>query len=297
MTWPTRTTAIPSPFASSISRSARSRTWPTLPAGPSSSSTVAVWIESTTSSAGRSARARPRRSGRSSISATTRIAPPRPAVEQAEALGAQADLGRRLLAGRVEDPLGADDARRRRRRPGGGASTCRSRARRRARTTEPGDEPAAEDAVELADPDRQARRVGLADVGRGAVGAGRPPPRARRRARADRRGSPGRGSRRGCSRPRRRGTGPPSEGRTRRRTGRRTASGRARPPRSRRAVRATGVRASTGVSGSAAWMSRPASGSRSTTIVVPGSYLPSRRCSARTSSTMFWITRRSGRAP
>ena len=55
--------------------------------------------------------------------------------------------------------------------------------------------------------------------------------------------------------------------------------------------------ASTGVSVSAAWMSRPASGSLSTTIVVPGSYLPSRRCSARTSSIMFWITRRSGRAP
>jgi len=52
-----------------------------------------------------------------------------------------------------------------------------------------------------------------------------------------------------------------------------------------------------GVLGSAARISRPASGSLSTTIVVPGSYFPSRRCSARTSSTMFWITRRSGRAP
>ena len=42
------------------------------------------------------------------------------------------------------------------------------------------------------------------------------------------------------------------------------------------------TRASTGRAGSAsaAWMSRPASGSLSTTIVVPGSYLSSRRCSA-----------------
>ena len=53
VTWPTSTTAIDSPLANSISRSVASRTWPTLPAAPSSSSTVAVWIESTTTSAGR----------------------------------------------------------------------------------------------------------------------------------------------------------------------------------------------------------------------------------------------------
>ena len=35
---------MPSPFARSIRRRVDSRTWPTLPAAPSSSSTVAVWI-------------------------------------------------------------------------------------------------------------------------------------------------------------------------------------------------------------------------------------------------------------
>ena len=48
---------MPSPFASSMSRRALSRTWPTLPAGPSSSSTVAVWIESTITRLGWVARA------------------------------------------------------------------------------------------------------------------------------------------------------------------------------------------------------------------------------------------------
>jgi hypothetical protein len=50
-------TATDSDFASSASRNADSRTWPTLPAGPSRSSTVEVWIESTMTSVGRSARA------------------------------------------------------------------------------------------------------------------------------------------------------------------------------------------------------------------------------------------------
>ena len=48
---------MPSPLARSIRRSVASRTWPTLPAAPSSSSIVAVWIESTTTRPGRSARA------------------------------------------------------------------------------------------------------------------------------------------------------------------------------------------------------------------------------------------------
>ena len=46
-----------------------------------------------------------------------------------------------------------------------------------------------------------------------------------------------------------------------------------------------------------AWIDRPASGSLSTTIVWPGSYAFSSSCSASGSSIMFWITRRSGRAP
>ena len=98
-----------------------------------------------------------------------------------------------------------------------------------------------------------------------------------------------------------RGTVLPSGGRLLRTPGRRTDSGACLRPGSRQRLRGGGDQpASTGVrlSGlSAAWMSRPASGSLSTTIVVPGSYLPSRRCSARTSSIMFWMTRRSGRAP
>ena len=75
VTWPASTTGSPSDFASSISRSVASRTWPTLPGGPSSSSEATVWTESTMSSPGRSARAsstmRP-----TPVSATTRTASP-----------------------------------------------------------------------------------------------------------------------------------------------------------------------------------------------------------------------------
>ena len=52
VTCPTSTTGTPSDFASSMSRSAASRTWPTLPAGPSSSSDTTVCTESTTRSPG-----------------------------------------------------------------------------------------------------------------------------------------------------------------------------------------------------------------------------------------------------
>ena len=121
---------------------------------------------------------------------------------------------------------------------------------------------------------------------RGQPGRGRPS-RATRAAR-------GRRSRRGCSTPRRRGTGPPSAGRRRRRTGRRSGSGLASLGHRRRVGRPSGLRPA---SSPRRRGSRGRLPSRSTTIVVPGSYLPSRRCSARTSSTMFWITRRSGRAP
>ena len=79
----------------------------------------------------------------------------------------------------------------------------------------------------------------------------------------------GRPSRRGCSRSRTTGTGPPSAGSRRRTTGRRTdswtSSPRALP------IRWRGQTTSAGSRDSAAWMSRPASGSLSTTIVVPGS--------------------------
>ena len=175
VTCPARMTAIPSPFASSISRSVDSRTWPTLPAGPSRSSTIAVWTESTTSTAGGSARAAldhpaDRRSRRGS--------------------GSRPPAGRRR-AGRGAPPAGGPAAptprrwhraRRRsaRRRPGrpspgAAASTCRSPARHRAgRATR--HQPAAEDAVELADPDRAARDGRLRDVVEGAWRSRRPEP-------------------------------------------------------------------------------------------------------------------------
>ena len=224
MTWPTRTTAIPSGLASSIRRSAAPRTWPTLPAGPSSSSTVAVWTESTTRSAGRLAPGDlgdpvDRRLGQD------RGSPAGRPVEEPETLGAEADLGGRLLAGRVEDAqrtgspaIPAAAWRRSVDLPiPGSPPTQHERAR---------DEPASEDPVQLGDPDGEARLLGLADVGE----ADRALRRLRRRLRArpTRRGPPaassGPVSRRGCSRPSRRGTGPPSGGTIRRRTGRRSAS-------------------------------------------------------------------------
>jgi hypothetical protein len=52
VTCPTSTTGTPFSLANAWSRVAAVRTWPTDPAGPSSSSLVNVWIESTTSSAG-----------------------------------------------------------------------------------------------------------------------------------------------------------------------------------------------------------------------------------------------------
>ena len=131
VTCPTRMTAIPSPFARSIRRSVDSRTWPTLPAAPSRSSTVAVWIESTTTSLGRSARAastirpivvsrrgpgRPRRTDRTGA----RDGPP--------GAGPGRATPRRSRTGRWHRP-GPVSARP---RPGGAASTCRSPARRRA---------------------------------------------------------------------------------------------------------------------------------------------------------------------
>ena len=296
VTWPTRTTAIPLGLATSIRRRAAARTWPTLPAGPSSSSTVAVWIESMTS-----------RAGAGSSIATPAIRsmddfggdpdPARRTRQEPEPVRPETDLGRRFLARGVEHPLAARRPRRRRRRPGGGAWTCRSPARRRRSTTEPGTSP----------PPRT-RSSSPIPIRRRAVRPHRHRPgggsRRRRRSRTPPRAAALRGSGRTGrldeAVPRLAGAALalPAEERLRRRTGRRSGSGRGRRScSSRSGRRATGAQASTGVSGSAAWMSRPASGSRSTTIVVPGSYLPSRRCSARTSSTMFWITRRSGRAP
>ena len=123
-------TAIPWPFAYAISWTVEARTWPTLPAGPSSSSDVAVWTESTIRATGAGAGGRLDDLpdvvlGEDADSGRGRT------VEEAEPARPEPDLGRRLLAGRVED-LHVRVRRRGRGppRPGAGASTCRSPARR-----------------------------------------------------------------------------------------------------------------------------------------------------------------------
>ena len=52
VTWPTRATQVRPALATSASRVATSRTWPTLPAGPVRSAEAMVWTLSTTASAG-----------------------------------------------------------------------------------------------------------------------------------------------------------------------------------------------------------------------------------------------------
>ena len=158
---------VPRPSRAPCSRAAASRTWPTLPAGPSSSSACSVWTS------------RPRAApavGARPVDDAPDVGlgedvygePARP-VEQAEPRRARsADLRRRLLARDVEHALPA------RVRgpppPGAAASTCRCRARRRAAPASRHD-PAAEDAVDSPMPDR--RRGGpVGDVAR-ASGAGR----------------------------------------------------------------------------------------------------------------------------
>ena len=141
VTWPTRMTGdARRPWRAPSAAGRDSRTWPTLPAGPSSSSTVTVWIESTMSDApavppGRSSAMRP-----TSLSARTSIARPPATRSEPQAAGPQADLPGRLLArsrtGRSRPRRGAGQ--RPGRRPGAGASTCRYPARRRAGRASPG---------------------------------------------------------------------------------------------------------------------------------------------------------------
>ena len=214
--------------------------------------------------------------------------------QQPETGGPESHLARGLLARRVQHRTPAG----RPRQSGRGLEEERRLADPRLAADEDErsrDEPAAEDAVELVDADAQTRQVRVGDGREAGRGAARHRSRRRTGPRAPRAASRGRPSRRGCSTARRRGTGLPSAGTTPRRTGRRSGSSAA--PSLGRRTGGADHRASTGVRGSARWMSRPASGSLSTMIVEPGSYEPSRSCSARTSSIMFWMTRRSGRAP
>ena len=215
-------------------------------------------------------------------------------VEQAEASRPQPDLAGRLLARGIQHAG----------RPARRVAEARRGLEQERRLADPGlaaeqhersgHEPAAEDPVELGDAEAAcaAGRLRRCRPVPPARWLPRPPPGRATVASASARA---RRSRPACSSHRTRGTGLPSGGRPPRTTGRRSGSGAA-PSLGRRSGGAA-HRASTGVRGSARWMSRPASGSRSTTIVEPGSYVPSRSCSASTSSIMFWMTRRSGRAP
>ena len=284
---------MPSPLARSIRRSVDSRTWPTLPAAPSSSSTVAVWIESTTTRPGRSARARLDDPPDVVLGEDLDPLPGRPA-QQPEPCRAQPDLARRFLAGGVQDRARRRRSGRGRPRPGAGASTCRSPARHRPGPASPGTSPPPRTRSSSSIPRRRRGRSASAMPASGSGAAAIAGPRRDRPFRARRLADDGLDQ--ACSSRRTRGTALPSAGTPPRRTGRRSGSGAA-PSSLGRRTGGAAHRASTGVRGSARWMSRPASGSLSTTIVDPGSYLPSRRCSARTSSIMFWMTRRSGRAP
>ena len=201
---------MPSPLASSISRSADSRTWPTLPAGPSSSSTVIVWIESTTTSAGRlAARDLDDRADLARRKDADRVAGG-PSSRGRAAPARRRTWAGRLLARGVEDA--AAGAARCRRRPGAGASTSRLPGSPPIRSERAGDDAAAEDAVELADAGAAARAAGPRQAP--TSGSGLAADRRSRAAplRAPRAGARSRPSRRGCSRPRRSGTGPPSGG-------------------------------------------------------------------------------------
>ena len=139
----------PRRFAASITCAAHSRTWPTDPGAPAMPSACRVWIESTTQTSGRSA----------SIVASTDSSDglgQRPHRQRglAEPLGAEPNLGRRLLAGDVErPPPGRDEVAER--HPGQRRLADPRRAAEeyeRAR-----DEAAAEDPVELGDAGAEAR--------------------------------------------------------------------------------------------------------------------------------------------
>ena len=237
------------------------------PAGPSSSSTVAVWMESTMSD-GRTRRlGPPRRSARCRARRGRSIALGRPARRAGPGGRPGAGPGRPTPRRSRTGPVAGPDPGRARPRPGAGASTCRSPARRRAGSATP-----ARARRRGPDPARRCR----------SAGAGRRARRCRARAiGAAGRADPGRAATRGRSGGSRTTVSTrlfqapqvrhwPSQ----RRNG--VAAGLAdvaalwpwprqpgRPVELRRPRRAS--------RGSAAWMSRPASGSLSTTIVVPGS--------------------------
>ena len=225
---------MPSPLANSMSRTRRLADLADAAGRASSSSTVAVWIESTTSRRGPLARAtstiRPMScSARTSI-ALARLAP----ASSPSRAGAQPDL--RADSSPVAYSTARPDAAP---PPGAAASTCRCPARRRAGSASPG-------RSRRRAPGRARRcRVGS----RGTSPRRCPPGRWRRRC-APRRRVRARPSRHGrladdrldeaVPLAARRGTGPPSAGRPRRIAGRRIGSW---PARHGDQCASTGVRA------------------------------------------------------
>ena len=265
-----------------------SRTWPTEPGGPSSSSEATVCTESTTRRPGRSSRARsvirP-----TPVSATTRIASPTAPLVMPETSRPEAHLAGRLLAGRVQHgaPRRGDtgrDLEQERRLADPGLSAEQDDGAR--------DQAAAQHAVQLRDPHR------AADLG----------VRVARMAQRDGR------DRRDASCTSSRGPGPglvADDGLDERvplaagpalalpaQHGRATGLADVPALGSGHAGARAADQASTGVFAGSAVIERPLpSGSRSIEITSPWLYRPSSRCSASGSSIRFWIVRRSGRAP
>ena len=152
VTWPTSTTAIPSPFASSIRRNADSRTWPTLPAGPSRSSDGHRLDRIDDDQRG-PRRPRGLHDGARPRCRKHRDGVRRGAAAEAEPCAAEADLPAEFLARRVQDAPA---------RPGCNAARDLEQQRGLAdaglaadQQERPGHDPATEDPVELPDAGRQ----------------------------------------------------------------------------------------------------------------------------------------------
>ena len=134
MTWPTSTVAMLRVLATRTSAAATSLTWVTPPGTPSTSAAPMVCTESTTSSVGPHLLDVAEHRAEVGLGGEVELV-----VHAAGAVGAQPDLGGRLLAGDVEGAapgargLGGDLEQQR--------ATCRRRARRRAGPPRPGTRP------------------------------------------------------------------------------------------------------------------------------------------------------------
>ena len=166
---------MPRSLAQRISRPATSRTWPTEPGAPVSWAACSTCTESTTHTSGCSASTVAITVSRSvSAMIGTSSAP------AAQALGAQAHLRRRLLAGDVEHvAAGRDQVAQR----GGGDGGLADAGRAAQQHQRAGHDAPAQDAVELADAGREARDVRRLDAAQrhgldGRAGAGRAAARA-----------------------------------------------------------------------------------------------------------------------